>query len=63
MYNMHGNDWTRVAAYVGSGARNEQCRKRWTEVLNPDNARLTKGPWTAAEVSFTYRLLICFAFL
>lgn len=47
---IHGNsNWGPIAAHVGEGCRNDQARKRWVEVLNPDNARLTKGPWTKEQ--------------
>jgi hypothetical protein len=44
----HGDkNWSAIAPLVG-GRHNEQCRRRWFDVVNQSTFRVT-GTWTAAE--------------
>jgi hypothetical protein len=44
----HEKDWVAVAAMV-SGRTNQQCRSRWTQVLDPSIAKKRAGEWTPEE--------------
>lgn len=42
-----GSDWTAISVdHLGNSRTEEQCRQRWTKVLQPG---LVKGPWTKEE--------------
>jgi hypothetical protein len=40
------DDWSRVAAFVGSGRTKSQCHQRWTRGLDP---RIAKENWTPQQ--------------
>jgi hypothetical protein len=44
----HGKDWVAVAAMV-PGRRNDQCQKRWTNILDPSNNGRNAGKWKPQE--------------
>jgi hypothetical protein len=40
------DDWSRIAAFVGSGRSKSQCHQRWTRGLDP---RIIKETWTPQQ--------------
>jgi hypothetical protein len=53
-------DWTMISLQLGTNRTPENCRLRFTHVLEPRLAGLTvDGPWSAAEVCRRLFLLVC----
>ncbi len=49
-YERYGNQWMKIAAFVGFGKTDRHCFKRWRNHLNPDVQARKYVPWTAEEV-------------
>lgn len=46
----HGKNWAKAAVHVGNAVSNDQCRCRWTDVLDPTLGQMKQHPWTEEEI-------------
>ena len=58
-YQKFGNDWSRVADYVGNGRTKSQCAQRWERSLDPS---ISREAWTEEEVKLLHEGVKKFGF-